>query len=257
MYDFIDLHCHILCNVDDGAVDTETMKKMLDIAYSDGIKIICFTPHFKIYRFASDEDISHYNKAINHYYRIACEYAENKYQDMKLYLGNEIMYHNDIFDSLLLKKCSTIANSSYILIEFPPHASAYDLRTSTLKLLRKGFIPILAHVERYDAFIDDFSLLKELKDLGAFIQINASSITSLRFGKTAHFVQKALKNQLVDIISSDSHDTKLLYPNLSKAHKKVSKICDKDFAKKVFHDNQLLILGIHTKEIKNELKQST
>lgn len=252
MYDLVDLHCHVLCNVDDGAINIDAMKKMLDIAYSDGIKTICFTPHFKIYKFKSDEDIINYKKAINHYFEIACEYSKSKYSDMKLYLGNEIMYHNDILDSLVSKKCSTIANSSYVLIEFPPNISSYDLRTSTTKLLRKGYKPILAHIERYDAFIDDFSLLKDLRDTGAIIQINASSITDLKLGKRARLIQKALKNRIVDIVSSDAHDPKFLSPCLSKAHKKVSKICDKDFAKKIFHDNQYLILGLQSKETENE-----
>lgn len=254
MYSFIDLHCHILCNVDDGAKDTDTMKKMLDIAYSDGTKTICFTPHFKVYKFDSDEEILQYNKAINHYFKIAEEYAQSKYPDMNLYLGNEIMFHTDISDSLATKKCSTLSDSSFVLIEFPPHISSYDLRTATLKLLRKGFTPVLAHVERYEAFVKDFSLLEDLKDAGAIIQVNASSITDLRFGKTARFLQKALKNKLVDIVCSDSHDAKILSPVLSKAHKRVLKAYGEDYAKKIFHDNQLLILPNTTKETENELK---
>ena len=242
MYDFIDLHCHILCNVDDGAKDTDTMKKMLDIAYSDGIKTICFTPHFKIYRFDNDDDISKYNQAITYYFEMAMEYAKDAHPDMKLFLGSEIMYHNDILDSLTSKKCCTIAGSSYVLIEFSPHISSYDLRASTLKLLRKGFKPIIAHVERYDVLVKDFSLLSDLKDAGATIQINGSSITDLRFGKTSRFIQKALKSRLVDIVSTDSHDPKIFCPTLSKAYKKVSKLCGEDYAKRIFHDNQLIIL---------------
>ncbi len=242
MYDFIDLHCHILCNIDDGAKNAETMYKMLDIAYSDGIRAICFTPHFKIYRFNNEEEISRYNIAIKERFDTACEYVNQHYPDMKLHLGNEIMYHNDVLDSLISQKCFTIANSSYILIEFPPHIGSYELKNATSKLLRKGFTPIIAHVERYDALIKDFSLLKDIKESGAVIQINSHSVTKLRFGKTAHFVKKALKSNLVDIVSTDAHDAGLLSPSLSKSYKIISRRYGKDYAKKIFFDNQLLIL---------------
>ena len=243
MYNFIDLHCHILAGIDDGAKDTKMMTRMLDIAYADGIKTICFTPHFKIYKFNDDKEISNYNHAILKRFEDARQYVKNTYPDMSLYLGNEIMYHNDVLNSLVSNKCLTIADSSYVLVEFSPHISRYDLKNATSKLLRKGFRPILAHVERYSALLKDFALLKELKESGAIIQINASSITSFRFGKSSRFVKKALRNRLVDIVSTDSHDDIALLPSLSKANRKVCKRYGHEYAKKIFHDNQLIIIN--------------
>jgi len=242
LYNFIDLHCHALCGIDDGARNQEAMFKMLDIAYLDGIRTICFTPHFKIYWFKSDEEIAKYSEKINKSFEIACDYVKNKYSDMELLLGNEIMYFNDIFDCLSLKKCNSLAGSSYVLVEFSPHAAYYDIKMAISKFLRKGYRPIIAHVERYSVLTKDFSLLKELKELGAFIQINSTSITKFKFGKQARFIKRALRQKLVDVVATDSHNENSSIPSLSKAHLKVMKKHGKEYAKKIFYDNQKDIL---------------
>ena len=242
MYNFIDLHCHALCGIDDGARDQEAMFKMLDIAYLDGIRTICFTPHFKIYWFKSDEEIAKYSEKINKSFEIACDYVKDKYPNMELLLGNEIMYFNDIFDFLSLKKCNSITSTSYVLVEFSPHTSYYDIKAAISKFSRKGYRPIIAHVERYSVLTKDFSLLKELKEFGAFIQINSTSITKFKFGKQARFIKKALCQQLVDVVATDSHDEIASIPSLSQAHHKVMKKYGKEYAKKIFFDNQKDIL---------------
>ena len=242
MYSFIDIHNHSLYKVDDGARSIEAMKAMIDIAYSDNIRAICFTPHFKIYRFSDDEDIGAYNSLLKSHFDEAQEYANEKYPDMKLYLASEIMYHNDIIDSIVTGKCSTLGDSRYALVEFSPHVSKHELITALSNISRRGYKPILAHFERYNCIADDFSLLRECKDSGAMIQINALSILKFRFGKSSMLAKKALKKHLVDIVATDAHDNKSLTPILSKAHDKVAKKYGADYAKRIFHDNQEQIL---------------
>ena len=242
LYSFIDIHNHSLYKVDDGASSLETMMSMIDIAYSDNIKTICFTPHFKIYRFSNDEDINAYNALLKSHFSRAQEYAKEKYPDMNLFLACEIMYHNDIIDSIVSGKCSTMGNSRYILVEFFPHVSKHDLITALSNISRRGYRPILAHFERYNCIADDFSLLKECKDSGALIQINALSILKFKIGKSSMLAKKALKKHLVDIVATDAHDNKSLTPILSRAHDKVAKKYGADYAKRIFHDNQEQIL---------------
>lgn len=243
MYNFIDLHCHALFGVDDGANDFDTSKRMLQIAYNDGIKTICFTPHFKIHKFEDDNDIEEYNDRLVQNLERLKEYTKEALPDMTLLLGNEIMFHSDISSSISSKKCRTINQGTYALIEFRPNTSKFDIQNSISRLTRKGYKPIIAHIERYTAFANNFSFLREIKELGASLQINAGSITKFKIGKTARLIKKALKHQLVDIISTDAHDDKVIIPCLSKAHKKVEKLYGKDYAKKLFHDNAFSIIN--------------
>lgn len=245
MYSFIDIHNHSLYKVDDGATSIEAMFSMIDIAYSDNIRAICFTPHFKIYRFSDDEDIGAYNSLLKSHFEKAQEYAKEKYPDMNLFLACEIMYHNDIIDSIVSGKCATLGGSRYVLVEFSPHVSKHDLITALSNISRKGYKPILAHFERYNCIADDFSLLKECKDSGALIQINAQSILKFKIGRSSMLAKKALKKHLVDIVATDAHDHKALTPVLSKAHDKVAKKYGEDYAKRIFHDNQAYILQLN------------
>ena len=243
MYALIDLHCHTLFGVDDGATDFEVSKKMLEIAYNDGIRAICFTPHFKIHRFEDDEKIERYNTKILQNFETLSEYAKQRFPDLMLCLGNEIMYHNDVCESISSEKCRFLNNSKYVLIEFRPNTSEFDISNSISRLTRKGFIPVIAHIERYVAFAKSFSFFKEMKDMGAIMQVNAGSITKFKIGRTAALINKALKNHFVDLIATDAHDEKAVIPCLSKALKKIEKRYGENYAKKLFHDNPLSIIN--------------
>lgn len=242
MFDLIDIHCHTLSNVDDGAIDESVMKSMLDTAYSDGIKTICFTPHFKIYEFENEKDIVDYCSSIKNSFDIAYSYVKEKYPDMVLFLGNEIMYHNEILDSLKSKQCIGLNNGSYILVEFQPSISAFELENAVMRILRTGYKPIIAHIERYNAFIKNFELVKELRNMGALTQINARSILKFKFGKISKLIKKALKEKQVDVVSSDAHDNDVFTQQLSKSMLYVSKNYGEKFAEKIFSANQKAIL---------------
>lgn len=219
----IDLHCHALCSIDDGARDIEEMKQMLDIAYNDGIRKICFTPHFKAHHFKNDAQISSYNEKARESFSLALEYARDKYSDLKLYLGNEVMHHHDIYESLSSGKCSFIGSSSYALVEFLPNAPFFEIQGSLSGLLRKGVTPILAHIERYSSLVNDIGKVSEIKEMGALIQVNASSITKIKFGKCAKFIKTLFKRVLVDIVATDAHDTDSFAPIMSGAYNLICK----------------------------------
>lgn len=242
MINFVDLHCHALFRVDDGARDEEMMKAMLDLAYADGTRYLCFTPHFKIYEFDSEDDMLVQMQRLDRRFKIAYEYVSEKYPDMQLFLGNEIMYHSDIYSSLSTAKCHFLGNSSFALVEFDPDSSAYEIENTVIKLLRKGVRPLIAHIERYTAFIKDIALAKSLKDSGALLQVNARGIIKFKLGKVARFIKQALKQQLVDVVASDAHNDTSFTPQLSKAYSLVAKKFGEAYADKIFHDKPLAIL---------------
>ena len=242
MYQITDLHSHALSLVDDGARTDEEMYQMIDIAYDDGIRRICFTPHFKQYHFDNGEQISKYNESISRSFSIAEQYVQNKYSDMTLYLGNEIMFHHDIYESISNGSCSLIADTSYALVEFVPDTSLFEISTALANLLRKGIRPILAHIERYECLSKDISSVYELRELGVVIQVNASSVTNLKFGKGAKFIKTLFKKNLVDIIATDAHRADRYKPIMSDAINFIVKKYGADIAEKVSRTVPNLIL---------------
>ena len=243
MCTMIDLHCHALFGVDDGAKDLQVTQQMLDIAYNDGIRAICFTPHFKQHHFETDEEIFSYQEKIQNCFEAVCSYAAETHPDLKLYLGNEIMNHHDISDSISSGKCLRLANTSYALVEFDPSTPFFEISTSLSNLLRKGIRPILAHIERYEDLAKRFDGVKELSELGVLIQINASSITKIKFGKSARFIKKLFQCSLVDLIATDAHDAEYYKPVMSDAVRIIEKKYGERIAKKVSYTIPSMILS--------------
>ena len=242
MIDFVDLHCHALFRVDDGARDESDMEQMLDLAYSDGTRHLCFTPHFKIYEFDNEEQMERHIDRLNRRFAVAQSYASQKYPDMTLYLGNEIMYHSDIADSVFSKRCLTLGGSSYVLVEFSPDTTAYEIENTIIKLLRKGVRPIIAHIERYSAIVKNPSVAKSLRDSGALLQVNAKGIARFKFGRIARLLRFAFKKKIVDVVASDSHNCTSFPPLLSKAYAYVSKNYGSEYADKIFHRTPMAVL---------------
>ena len=243
MIETADIHCHILGGVDDGAKDLDEMKQMIDIAYADGTRHICFTPHFKIYHFRNEDSIKAYNQRIETSFEAARAYAAEKYPDLGLYLGNEVMYHSDVIDSSDSELCRRINNGSYFLVEFQPNSTLYDIRNGVSKILRKGYTPVIAHVERYMELLEKPNFAWELKQYGALLQVNASSVEKMRFGKTAKFLKFLFKKSYVDVIASDAHSHDVYKPGLSKAAKKISKLFGEDVAKRVCYTTPMAVIN--------------
>lgn len=235
MFDFVDLHCHLLFKIDDGAASETETKELIDISYGSGVRYICFTPHFKLYKFNSKDQIVSYNQKIDDTFKYVCDYAKEKYPDLKLYLGSEILHHDDIGTSLDSDFCKNLGNGIYSLVEFLPEVTSLDLEASITKMLKLGFHPIIAHVERYKTLFKNTKLIKALREMGVLIQINSSSILKYKFGEKARFLKYILKNQLVDIVASDTHSLKRSF-TLSQSAEVVEKKYGHEYAKKIFYD---------------------
>lgn len=198
---YIDLHCHILYDTDDGPIDKNEMLRMLDASYNDGVREICVTPHFN-HSFYGDN-----KKSADRAFDDLKELARSKYPDMKLYRGSEIFYHFSCPDHLKSGSCHTMNGTKYVLVDFSWDESKFNVISALKKLISIGYIPILAHTERYFDLKPFGPYYSFLKDIGVLIQVNAGSI----IGRNG-FLQKwkanyLIKHKLCDIVASDAHNT--------------------------------------------------
>lgn len=118
----IDTHCHILPGVDDGAKNADETRKMLRMAFKDGIDEIIATPHFNC-----DMDASVLEKRMGAYLR-TCKYAREMNPKSRIYLGNELFYSEDVVDALDRGDALTLNETKYILVEFPVYAEFRYIR---------------------------------------------------------------------------------------------------------------------------------
>lgn len=107
----------------------------------------------------------------------------------------------------------------------------------TKKLLAYGYIPVVAHVERYACFMKKPKLCLELSNTGAYIQVNADSILGMGGRAEEKLCRKLLKNQWADIVASDAHGTEKRACHLGKCREYVAKKYGEDYAELLFRRN--------------------
>lgn len=225
----IDIHTHIIPFVDDGAKSLESSLKMIEKEISIGVTDIILTPHYRKNMFETSLD------DIKDSFNQLKEEVEKRKLNVKLFLGQEI-YCNDskeLIENLEENKVITINNKKYILLEFH-YIKKIDVSEIVYLIRLKGYIPIIAHIERYE-YLNDIDKIYDLVESGALIQVNASSIIGKHGGKIKKFCMKLIKNNLIDFISSDIHENRENY--LDKAYKFISKKLTQEIANKLFIEN--------------------
>jgi protein-tyrosine phosphatase len=139
----------------------------------------------------------------------------------------------------------TMADSECILVEYVNFAMKYSDMKMTLDCLREqGFIPIIAHMERYYALVLDIAAAKALHDDGCYIQINAYSVTDGETEQIRNRAKELLDAGIVDFIGSDAHRTYHRPPNISRGIRTLYENYDKDYVDRMVYKNvEDLILG--------------
>ena len=227
----IDIHCHILPGVDDGSPDMATSLEMLRIADKNGITHLILTPHHKpMHHNVSPEHNVVYRKKLQ-------EAAKEAGIKAKLFSGNEIYYSDETMEELMEGKICSLAGSDYVLVEFHPTNPYKAIQNAVSRVQAAGFIPIIAHVERYSDIVSHPSRVKDLIEMGSFIQVNASSIMGKYGFGISHFTKKLLKEELVHFVASDAHDTGRRVPNLLDCRNYVERKYGEDYGKKLFFTN--------------------
>ncbi len=224
---FSDIHIHLLYGADDGAQSYEEMIAMVDMAYEQGVRFLCATPHFDPSVFGDNRD-----KAKQAFEQLE-EYCNAKYPDLELCLGNELFYVKDSGLWVMKGLCRTMGNTKCVLVEFSPDVSETQMDEAFYRLLNRGYIPILAHAERYHRV--RLKKLQLFSRMGVLIQANSDMLFVGRFA--ARRLTRMLKCRLVDFISTDAHNLSGRCPNMKRAFELLSKEYGSDYAEAICYGN--------------------
>ena len=233
-----DIHCHILPGVDDGSRNMEESLWMLNKEYNEGVRHVILTPHFRYDMFEPHMNIV--TRQFMQLRRAAMNIGED---GMRLYLGCELHSSMDMVECLKKGRRLTLAGSRFVLVEFSNGDEKSYIEERVRSLLMNGFIPVIAHVERYKATRNDIGFLRELKDMGAYIQVNADTISGLDGLGAKTFAKKVMKSGLLDFVGSDGHRQTERIPEIGKCVAKMEKTMGSECVKKIFIRNPQKITG--------------
>lgn len=226
----IDIHCHILPGVDDGASDEQETKDMLLMAYREGVRSIIATSHYHG-GMGKDEWIRR-EKALATTVSLAQEIAS----DFRIFPGSEIYYSQEVVEELKCGKVWTMNNSRYILVEFPVYAEFTYIRQAVQNLQYAGYLPILAHIERYVS-LKELENVEELVDMGIYLQVNAGSVIGKDGRKVKKYILRLLQEQYIHFIGTDAHGSTQRRPLIKKCAAYISKKTDEAYCLRICRKN--------------------
>ena len=232
----IDLHCHMLPQIDDGPKSLEESIAMARIAAKDGIKILACTPH--IYQGVYNNSAETIKKATAAFQKV----LDREKIPLKLVYASDTHIHPNLIEEIRLGNVPTFNGGRYLLLEPTHHIAPIGFESYVVKMLEEGFVPIITHPERLTYIEKFYDVMTRLVQKGAWMQITASSFSG-RFGEKAKkFAIRFLVDGKIAIIASDAHDSKHRPPILSQAFLSASKVLGEDEARRLVLDRPRAIL---------------
>lgn len=212
----IDLHCHILPGIDDGAPDLATSLEMARMAAADGIKLIACTPHMMpgVY----DNTGPQVREAI-----VALQtQLDDAGIDLRLMTGADIHLQTGLARGLKDGRLLSLNDSRYFLFEPPHHVAPPRLEDAVFDVMAAGYQPLITHPERLSWIESHYEIMKKMVHGGAWMQITCGSITG-RFGRRPQYwAERMLDEGLVHLIATDAHNLRNRKPNMSEARQAVA-----------------------------------
>ena len=205
----LDLHCHMLPGIDDGAPDLATALGMARMAYEDGIRTVACTPH--IYPGMYDNTAPGIRQAIAEFQA----QLDKEGIALKLVEGADVHLDTDLAGAIRADRVPTIAGSRYLLLEPPHHVAPPGFEQRVFELMTAGITPVITHPERLSWVEDHYELFLRLVDRGAWMQVTAGALTGRHGRRPKYWGERFVGEGKTHLIATDAHDTRRRPPLLA------------------------------------------
>jgi protein-tyrosine phosphatase len=230
----IDIHCHILAEVDDGPKSWDVAEEMCRMAVADGIEHIVATPHAN--------DRYHYDRE---YLTKVLDYLRQRVGSVpRLSLGCDFhLSYENLQDAMAVPERYLIEGSRFLLVELSNFSVPVQIEEHFARLQEKGITPVITHPERNPILQRTPQRILQWVELGCVVQVTGSALTG-RWGEPAwRAVQWLLKREAVHVLASDGHDLQHRPPVLSAARNVAAELCGEDVARALVDDNPRAIVS--------------
>ncbi|TWH45266.1 tyrosine-protein phosphatase [Sporomusa sp. KB1] len=239
----LDLHCHLLPTIDDGAKDLETSIKMLAIAQKNNTKAIVATPHV-----IEGEQFPAWEQIVESCHLLKQE-GRKFGLEIPIYPGGEVAIHRDILDLVKGPGPYCINSGRYMLVELPAMEIPGFTEDFFFSLQARGITPILAHPERHPVLAKDPEIIVEWIRRGVLTQVNGASIIGRMGERPMKMTELLLSRNMVHCIGSDAHSDRHRNPDLTKAAEKIVALIGLEKARQVLTSNSQKIIDSQDVEI--------
>ncbi|WP_066309714.1 tyrosine-protein phosphatase [Bacillus sp. FJAT-29814] len=246
----VDLHCHILPQVDDGARDLAESIEMARKAVEQGITTIVATPHHLNNQYENPKQT-----IIGEVEKLNQVFQAEKI-DLKVLPGQEVRLHGELLEGYELGEIMPVNHSQYVLVEFSSsHVPRYtDKLFFDMQL--NGLTPIIVHPERNQQIVEQPEVLYQLVKKGALTQITAASVCGDFGKKIKGFSLQLIEASLTHFIASDAHNTGNRNFKMKEAYSLIQEKYGNELVYMLKENAELVIAGQHVyKEIPERVKK--
>lgn len=237
----IDIHCHILPGVDDGAETMDDAIAMASIAAEDGITQIVATPHGAewVYKGDAEETRSRVHEVQTEIDRAGTQ--------LELIPGLEAHVRPDMSAACARGEIYTLNSSRYLLVEFPLQSLPVYVERALFDLQLRRIVPIIAHPERNLAIAANPEVLWPMVEKGILMQITAGSLTGEFGARTREIAELLVRHRIAHVIASDAHSSTWRMPALAAAAQRAAELVGQEAASVMVQDTPHAI--VHDKEV--------
>jgi protein-tyrosine phosphatase len=230
----IDIHCHLLPDVDDGPKSWDAAVEMCRMAAGDGITHAVATPHAND-RYAYDRA---YLSGLLGELRDRLHHKIGPNLQLQLSLGCDFHLSFENLERVLEQPHTyTIGETNYLLIELSDYSIPTRLEDCFFRLAERGLTPILTHPERNPILQQTPQRVLEWVERGCLVQVTASSLNGFWGERPEIIARWLLDRSAVHVLASDAHDTRRRVPNLSAARGVAEKIVGAEYAEALVKGN--------------------
>jgi protein-tyrosine phosphatase len=224
----VDIHCHILPGLDDGAADLETSLEMCRVAADDGIEAIVCAMHAND-QYAFDPELV--ARAID-------EVQQKTGGTPRLYPGCDFhLSYENVQSALNEPRRHTVNHGSYLLVEFADLSIPPNIAQVFFQFCSRGMIPVVTHPERNAWLQSSRAEIIDWVQAGSLVQITAGSLLGDFGRRAARFCRWLLERQLVHFVATDAHNATTRPPRLKKAYELVAREYSPLLADRIFKEN--------------------
>lgn len=233
----IDIHCHILPDIDDGAESLEEALEMARMAAYTGVTEIIATPHFR-----GEPEFLEMQPEIDQRFQMFQEALDHWRVPIRLHKGAEVLCLPQTPELAASGHLPTLGNTRYVLTEFYFNETFNYMDICLREIAEHGYIPVVAHPERYEAVQRDPRRLELWADRGFVLQLNKGSVLGSLGVRAEQAANELLELGLAHLLASDAHSCHARTPHMDALREWVEEYCDPFCADMLLNENPRRVL---------------
>jgi protein-tyrosine phosphatase len=232
---FVDIHCHLVPGIDDGAKTWEESLAMARMAVADGTATIIVTPHqLGTYGHNTGDVIRARTRQLQ-------QFLDDQDVPLQVLPGGDVRIEPDMIAKLRTGEVMTLADRrKHVLLELP-HELYFPLEPVLDNLAAMGMVGILSHPERNQGILKNRDVLEPLVDRGCLMQVTAGSIVGTFGPHCQQLSEWMLELGLVHFVATDAHSPKSRRPLMGRAFERTAELAGRDSAIEFCCDNPDLV----------------